>query len=474
MNKNACTPMIVSAAALLGVFVGPARATYVVPQLPTIPAKIFDVVQHGIVADGKTDNFKALQALIDSVSQTGGGVIDFPAASNPYISAPFVLRNHIDFRVESGAKVEPLAYGVYKDTGGTRYPDWLTTTGAQDIALSGHGTIDGNGSAWWSAFNANGSMPHRPYLINLKYSKRIHVHGLTLQNSPMEHLVLSSDSEVTVDTVTILCSSSSPNTDGIDPSGVDFLITNDSISDGDDDIAVKPYVAFCRNITITHVRCGAGHGISIGGQTTLGLDSMLVDSCTLTGTTNGLRLKSNRSNGALVENLVYENITMRGVKNAFLITSYYQASGTPATDPAQPVTATTPIWKNILFKNITSTGASSSVEMYGLPEAPVNGIAFQNVTFTGASKGFVMDHVHGLYITGTTYNGSSSLSSMISSEVDVTMGTTGLANRPMVAPFARGLRVDPLGRPLGASWNGLHIGLEVHGTGSATESVQVP
>ena len=453
-----------------------AQATEVTPQLPTIPAKVFDVTQHGVVANASTDNAKAIQALIDSVSKAGGGVIDFPAASKAYWSAPLVLASFIDLRVEKGALLEPLPYSSYPlASGSTRYTDWLTSSGATDIAISGRGTIDGQGSPWWTAFNANSSMPHRPYLIHLQTSTRVHVHEITLQNSPMFHIDLQGDKEVTVDSVTILAPSTAPNTDAIDPSGTDYLITQDSLSVGDDDVAIKAGDAYCKNFTLTHLHVGTGHGISIGGQSNYGLDSLVVDSCTMNGTTNGIRMKANRTEGGLVEHCLYENIVMTGVQHPILLTSYYNLTTDPVTDPAQAVTATTPYWNDIVFKNITITGGSNSVEIYGLAEAPLDSITFDNVSIA-AKTGFIVDHAHDVVFEATTFNGASSLASMISSQFDATMKvvTTGLENNRPALPVAfQGMRVDPLGRRHGVAQNGLRLGIGVsQPTGLATESLQ--
>jgi len=453
-----------------------AQATEVIPQLPSIPSRIFDVTQHGVVANASTDNAKAIQALIDSVSKAGGGVIDFPAASKAYWSAPLVLESSIDLRVEKGALLEPLPYSSYPlASGSTRYTDWLTSSGATDIAISGRGTIDGQGSPWWTAFNANSSMPHRPYLVHLQTSTRVHIHQATFQNSPMFHLDLQGDKEVTVDSVTILAPSTAPNTDAIDPSGTDYLITQDSLAVGDDNIAIKAGDAYCKNFTLTHLHCGSGHGISIGGQSNDGLDSLVVDSCTMNGTTNGIRMKANRTEGGLVEHCLYENIVMTGVQHPILLTSYYNLSTDPVTDPAQAVTATTPYWNDIVFMNITITGGSNSVEIYGLAEAPLDSITFENVSIA-AKTGFIVDHAHNIVFEATTFNGSSSLASMISSQFDATMKvvTTGLENnRPMLPQAFQGARVDPLGRRLGAAQNGLRLGIGFsQSTGIATESLQ--
>ena len=83
-------------------------------------------------------------------------------------------------------------------------------------------------------------MPHRPYMIKLSNCTRVRVQGVTLSNSPMFHLVPQNCTDVTIQGITIKSPSNAHNTDGIDPSGWNYLITDCTIDTGDDNIAVKP------------------------------------------------------------------------------------------------------------------------------------------------------------------------------------------------------------------------------------------
>ena len=262
----------------------------------------------------------------------------------------------------------------------------ITANHASNFEITGAGTIDGNGPGWWTSSN-------RPDLIKLENSSTLLVSGVTIQNSPEEHLVLDSVTNATVDGVTVFSLSTSPNTDGIDPSGSNILIENCNIADGDDDIAIKPQSEFCSNITITNCTIGSGHGISVGGETNDGLNGLTVTDITFNGTTDGLRLKAGRGTGGLVENVYYANITMINVEYPIYITSYYVGGNdtqpaNPASDPGDPVTGTTPIWENITFSNVTSTDSASNSSagiLYAVPEEPMSNIVFDNVKITAHS-----------------------------------------------------------------------------------------
>src|SRR4030095_9356869 len=92
----------------------------------------------------------------------------------------------------------------------------------------------------------------------------------------------------------------------------------------------------CEDITITDCFCKHGHGISIGSETVGGVRNVTVRNCTFEDTDNGLRIKSYRGRGGLVENIIYENISMKRMSpTAITITCYYPKI--PATDEAKPL-----------------------------------------------------------------------------------------------------------------------------------------
>ncbi len=372
----------------------PARVTVAAPmaapapQLPVIPSREFDVTARGAVADGATDNTAVIQQTIDAAVAAGGGNVVFPAAAMPYLSGPIRLGNQINLQVNAGATLRALPYsatpraGAYPLTGAA-YAHFITASNAHDVALTGGGTIDGDGAAWWAAFTANKAMPHRPYLIRLGNCERVLVAGLTLVNSPMFHAALGAN-HLTVFGVTIN-SPDAPNTDGLDPSGSHQLIQGCAISCGDDNIALKPGGTFCADVTVADCKFGRGHGVSIGGQTNRGLDGLTVKNCTFEGTTSGLRLKADATEGGPVQNVTCTDLVMTNVPYPLVFYSYYNQVGNPGTVSGSLQTTPTkvkawnaappnplpgralPTWKNITISHLTATGTRGHSIIWGLP-----------------------------------------------------------------------------------------------------------
>ena len=273
------------------------------------------------------------------------------------------------------------------------------------------------------------------------------IQNVNVNNSLHEHINCGStlDNDITINNISISTPSSAANTDGIDPSGTNWLIENCTISDGDDDIAPKPESIACANIDIENCLILSGHGISVGGQTQAGLNGLTVNNVTFNGTTNGLRLKAGEGNGGLVQNLTYSNITMTNVGSPIIIDSYYNNGDNnfpsdPTSDKGSPPDSLTPIWKNITFLNFTSTDTSGNGgQIYGLPDEPVQNMTFTNVKIT-SKTGMIIDHVRNTsfdstsHITQTSGNDLVGGSSSFPTPVDSQITLAGFTNQDIGSP----------------------------------------
>jgi polygalacturonase len=374
--------------------------------LPQIPDRSFDVKAYGAAGDGTKDDAPAIQAAVKAATAAGGGTVVVPAGT--FLSGPITLDNNIDLHLAEGAVLRMLPFGSYPEPNGGEYEPLIHAHGHHDVAISGSGTIDGQGQAWWDKYRS-GSLELRPEMIAMFRITRLAIQGVRVQNAPKAHIDIGKGEDVTLDGVTIATPADSPNTDGIDVWGTNIVIKNCSIADGDDNIALSGNTS---NVVITNCTFGHGHGVSIGGSTKGGLSNMIVDNCRFDGTESGVRGKSNRDRGGIVQNLVYSNLTMTNVKYPiYFHSTYEQGVKQPEQTTTQPATGLTPVWKNVTFANITATVADKygAGIIWGLPEAPIENFTFKNVNIT-AYKGFKIYFAKGIVfsddsrinITGTS------------------------------------------------------------------------
>jgi len=356
---------------------------------------------YGAVGDGVVTNTTAIQNAINAAALGGttngfsGGTVEIPAGV--FLCGPLTLKSSVNLQIDSGATLQMLPYGSYP--GGTSPTDFISASKLHDIEISGSGTIDGQGAAWWTAYNAS-SIARPKAMFAPSGCNPVLVRDVTLQNPPNTHISFRSSSgapcgNVTVINITINTPDGTPNTDGIDMSATNALVVNSYISDGDDHIAMGDSGAFDKDIVITNCTFVTGHGVSIGSYTAGGLSNLLVVNCTFSGG-NGIKVKSERGRGGLVQNLTYLNLSMTNVSWPVLFYSYYNygegtlESATPAlaaSDPAQTVNSTTPIYRNIIVSNVTATasGTYPPIMIWGLPEMLISNVTLRAMNITASS-----------------------------------------------------------------------------------------
>ena len=330
---------------------------------------------------GSADNASAIQAAINAVGS--GGTVEVPAGT--FLSGPLTLKSNMTFEIAAGGELEMTAMGTFPTSTDFLYGSKLT-----NITINGSGVMEGQGQAWWTAFNNGGTDNRPPAMIELTGCTAVTVEGITVQNSPKFHIqFLGNGTNILAQGLSITAPWPSPNTDGIDLRGTNVNIENCYISDGDDVVQIGGSNN-CNGVTVQGCTFGTGHGLSIGSITDGGVSNVYVNNCTFNGTQYGLRLKSNNTEGGLTSNITYSNITMTGIlDNPILMYSYYPTvPSSPTSDTGSSVNSTTPFWENIKFQNVTASEASSGSSnvgiLWGLPQAPVSNVLFDACTLTGS------------------------------------------------------------------------------------------
>lgn len=257
----------------------------------------------------------------------------------------------------------------------------------------------------------------RPVMVSLVGCKKVLIDGPTFQNSPAWciHPLLCED--LTVRNTTVKNPWYSQNGDGIDIESCKNSVLYDSNFDcGDDAICIKSGKdkegrdrgVPTENLIIKNCVVYHGHGgVTIGSEMSGGVSNMHVSNCTFLGTDVGLRFKSNRGRGGVVENIYISDIEMINIPaQAISFNLFYSGrsvaedmeAGSDSQQPKLlPVTEETPQFKNIYFKNINCKGAFQGIFLQGLPELNLENIQMENVRME-ADYGLICSDTKGLKI----------------------------------------------------------------------------
>ncbi|HYW72184.1 MAG TPA: glycoside hydrolase family 28 protein [Pyrinomonadaceae bacterium] len=392
----------------------PADSITVKPQLPAIPTRRFVATDYGAVGDGKHSNTEAFRKAIAAVKAAGGGQVVVPAGT--FVTGPLELTSKMALVLEKGATIRGSEdFADYQTSDGKVIP-LIAGRKLTDVAIKGEGTIDGAGAPWWKRFRAEraAGVPQqgqprvagqpqetpRPKLVLFTDCANILIQGITLKDAPQFHLVPQRCHDVTIENVTVTAPADSPNTDGIDPSSSrEVLISHCTIDVGDDNVAFKsnPGDGPTENVLVTDCTFKHGHGASVGSNIGGGIRNILVQNCSFDGGDNGIRIKSARDRGGLVENIEYRNITMRNVGYAITLNLFYFDKVAQQERKASAVTATTPIVRGVRIVNVTVQGAKTAGDIIGLPEMPIDTVTLDNVR-VDANTGLTVQDANGVIL----------------------------------------------------------------------------
>jgi len=253
----------------------------------------------------------------------------------------------------------------------------------------------------------------RPNFFRITKCKNVLLEGFTAQNSPAWNLHILLDEDVTIRNVSIKNWWFAQNTDGIDiESSKDVLLESSTFDTGDDGICIKSgrdeegrkrgiptQDVIVHNCTVYR----AHGGFVVGSEMSGGVKNMYVSNCTFMGTDVGLRFKSTRGRGGVVENIYINNIDMKDIGGeAVFFDVYYQAKdpvplvGDKTVMPKieiKPVDEGTPVFQHFYFHDIVCRGADKGIFIRGLPEMNIKDVNIDNA---------VLQSKQGIYCEETT------------------------------------------------------------------------
>ncbi|WP_151734101.1 glycoside hydrolase family 28 protein ['Paenibacillus yunnanensis' Narsing Rao et al. 2020] len=363
---------------------------------------------------------------------------------------------------DSDYRLYPLVPSHFEGNAGWRCQAPLDGDGLSDVAITGEGIFDGGGEGWrpvkrfkmtaqqWKALIDSGGaldeageiwwpsrdalegeaycqalrakgetareayLPARPYLrptlLSLRSCVRVLLEGPTFQNSPAWCLHPLACEEVTIRKVQVRNPWYSQNGDGLDlESCTNALVEHCTFDVGDDAICLKSgkdeegrRVGLpCRYVTVRHCTVYHGHGgVVIGSEMSGGVNAVRVSDCVFNGTDIGLRFKSARGRGGVVEDIVMENILMKDIVHEGVSFHLFYAGveGSEGSDEeVYPVTEETPCFRNITLKNIVVSGAATALLVNGLPELPLADLAVYGLRAV-SRRGILLRHADGILL----------------------------------------------------------------------------
>ena len=351
----------------------------------------------GLLPDSSenTPDTARIQSALDSCEKGKAVALRASGAQNIFLTGPIQLRPGVTLLVEAGVAlfasrnprdydIAPGGCGVAPARGPGCKP-LIVANHAPGSGIMGDGAIDARGGTkllgqdvtWWDISKKAKVMDtsySAPRILAVTQSDDFTLYRITLRNSFNFHVGVNQTNGFTAWGVKIHTPRTARNTDGIDPSSsTNVTIAYCDIDTGDDDVAIKTGAQGpASHMTIIHNHFYAGHGMSIGSGTSGGVSDIQVSDLTIDGADNGIRIKSDRSRGGLVQNVSYENVCMRDVANPILLTSMY------TTFPGTRL----PIYRDILLKDVHSVTAGWFT-LLGLDAEHKLGVTLDNVTVDG-------------------------------------------------------------------------------------------
>ena len=382
----------------------------------------YDILSFGAKGDGMTDDAVAIQKAIDQCSAKGGGMVLIPR-NHVFLSGPIELKSNVELHLEATAtlKANPdesiYHLSAFCENRGEGML-WLWAKDAENISITGKGTIHGNGIAFMGAELedsyelkplADQTFDPRPHVLTLTNVTNLTIRDVTIREGAYWTVHLIGCNEAVIDGINLLNNLKIRNGDGIDlDHSKNVRIANCHITSGDDCICLKNRREFeqygsCHDIVVTNcVMSSRSCAIKIGSENMDSIYNVVFDNCIITGSNRGLGIQ-NRDEGTVTD-VVFSNIQLDcrlwsdvwwGKAEPIYVTSYPRANGNHKDAnwrfPKGQIEGRCGEVSRIYFNNITALSENGCFVGGDVP-GKVKDIYFNNVRVKlVTSDSFVMD-----------------------------------------------------------------------------------
>lgn len=421
------------------------------------------------------DNTKAIyKAICDVNEQEKGGTVQVPAGI--WYTGPIHLKANVNLHLEEGAVLKfatdtdlyagdltkelygsELTFVRSEGTEVYNYSPFIYAKDADNIALTGKGTIDGQASGeYWVQWKTSGAETAsldaltkmgedgvdveerkfgesdgepgvatdgfiRPNFVVFVNCDHVLIEDFTTNNTPAWQIQPIYCNYVTVRGLNLNCPTS-PNSDGIDPDSCKYvLIENNTFNTGDDCIAIKSgrnadgrrVNIPSENIVIQNNTMEVGHGaVTLGSEASAGIRNVFARNNTMNHTAEEVifRFKNSTIRGNVLENVFYKDNTVTAFKSSrdMIVfesdygvereTEFFESIGMKAPNEK-------PITRNVYIDNLNvteDTKATIGIRMTGIESCPIENVHFTNINMGQVTKFMELSYVDGLTLENAT------------------------------------------------------------------------
>ena len=385
---------------------------------PKISANIILLTDFGAKGDSISDSKPAFDKALKACKEKNGGRIVVPPGVY-ILNGPIHLTDNTCIELKKGAKLVfgtnpadylPMVATSWEGTFVYNYSPLIYANHAKNVAITGEGTIDGNGKEGFSKWydlqgpdqELSRKMNHdevpirdrlfgeghylRPQFIQFFECQNILIENVSITNSPFWSVHFLKSENITARNVKF--NAFNKNNDGFDPEySKNILIENIDFNNADDNVAIKAgrdhegrkTAITSENIIIRNCRFKGLHGLVIGSEMSAGVQNVFVENCTYGGyCKRGIYLKSNPDRGGFIRDIYINDVEFGDVEDGVFITSYYKAEGKGFETDIHDVFV-----ENLKFKTVSHAG----LVIQGYPTKKVTNIHFSNVRIDSCSNG---------------------------------------------------------------------------------------
>jgi polygalacturonase len=424
------------------------RAADIVRRItvPRFPGRDFPITRFGAVGDGTKLCTDAIRQAIAACRAAGGGQVIVP--DGRFLTGPIKLESGVNLHLADKATLAfsgdaahylPVVYTRWEGTELMNYSPFVYTFDAENIAITGRGTLDGQADSdhWWNwtgRGRAGGpgqsaararlmAMPGRgvavadrvfgegsflrPNFIQPYRSRNVLIDDVTIVNSPMWEIHPVLCQSVTIRNVSIR--SHGPNNDGCDPESCrDVLIENCIFDTGDDCIALKSgrnddgrrVNVPIENVVIRNCTMKDGHGgVTIGSEISGGARNIFAERCQMDSPRldRALRIKTNSVRGGVIEGIYMRDVTVGQLAEAVVAIDFFYEEGDAGKYP--------PVVRDVELRNVTSRKSQYALLLRGYTHAPITGVRIKDCAFDGVEKEDRLEAVKAVELVNVRRNG---------------------------------------------------------------------